>query len=168
MGRPTKVELSPFGQRLREAIDAHPSIVNRSAFLAEAKIQGPVLYRYETGEQSPRSEQVEKWASVLGCSAAWLQFGSESTLDTSTAQTWPLGAEEDVEWAIVAAELDADDAAAFRRERRYHGRPYGRQALLAMAMDAKTPRKVVDNAQAVVVTPREGTMMLGEAPKKRR
>lgn len=60
------VELAPFGVALREAIGASP-FKNRSAFLAAAGTQPPVLYRYETGEQSPRLDQISEWASLLGC-----------------------------------------------------------------------------------------------------
>lgn len=60
------VELAPFGIALREAIDASP-FKNRSAFLAAAGTQPPVLYRYETGEQSPRLDQITEWAQLLGC-----------------------------------------------------------------------------------------------------
>jgi hypothetical protein len=60
------VGLAPFGIALREAIDESP-FKNRSAFLAAAGTQPPVLYRYETGEQSPRLDQVAEWASLLGC-----------------------------------------------------------------------------------------------------
>jgi hypothetical protein len=60
------VGLAPFGIALREAIDESP-FKNRSAFLAAAGTQPPVLYRYETGEQSPRLDQVAEWAALLGC-----------------------------------------------------------------------------------------------------
>jgi hypothetical protein len=60
------VELAPFGIALREAIDESP-FKNRSAFLAAAGTQPPVLYRYETGEQSPRLDQIAEWAALLGC-----------------------------------------------------------------------------------------------------
>jgi hypothetical protein len=51
---------------LREAIEASP-FKNRSAFLAAAGTQPPVLYRYETGEQSPRLDQIAEWAALLRC-----------------------------------------------------------------------------------------------------
>ncbi len=101
MGRKrTKKELAPLGERLRTAIERSTIIKNRSDFAHAAKIQPAVLYRHETGEQSPRLEDVEAWAALLGVSPAWLAYEEA---------TEPVASPQDPELVAAASKVGLDD-----------------------------------------------------------
>jgi transcriptional regulator with XRE-family HTH domain len=107
----TKKVLAPFGERLRIAIERSP-IKNRSAFTTAAPIQPAQLYRYETGEQSPRLEDVERWAELLGVSPAWLAYDDGDAAEPDVSP-------QDAELQAAAAKvgLDADGLRTLRKIR---------------------------------------------------
>lgn len=139
-GRPTSSTLAPFGERLRQAID-ESRFRNRAEFLAELRMQPPVMYRYEKGEQSPRMQDVEAWARLLEVSPAWLGMGTgpmrTALLDAVTLEaTGTVSYDEDVEWAADQAGLDEEQKAALARVQRSIGRA-SRPLLLQAAMEIR-------------------------------
>lgn len=139
-GRPTTSTLAPFGERLRQAIE-ESRFRNRAEFLAELRMQPPVMYRYEKGEQSPRTQDVETWARLLDVSPAWLGMGVGPMrtifLDPVTVQaTGTVSYDEDVEWAAEQAGLDDDQKASLARVQRSIGRA-SRPLLLQAAMEIR-------------------------------
>lgn len=100
VGRTRARPLAPFGERLRQAIASSTAYKNRSDFAAALRLQPAVLYRYETGEQSPRLEDVERWAKMLDVAPAWLAYGTVDDAATPTEQ------DDDVRWAAEQVQLD--------------------------------------------------------------
>lgn len=141
------VGLAPFGVALREAIDASP-FKNRSAFLAAAGTQPPVLYRYETGEQSPRLDQIVEWATLLGCSPERLIPFVRPDREVEEATPHPLLLE------FLETELGKETTEAERatlaRVTRTHGRPRGIETYYTLISLLRTG---FDEAPAVTTIP---------------
>lgn len=160
MGRPSDKELADFGNRIREAIDEHPEFGSRNDFLHEARLAGPVLYRYETGEQSPRDSQVKEWAAILGINPAWLHYGVGPKRGADEAPNEPASAqEEDVRWAADQVGLGPGGRARLSAVRRSIG-PMPRSDLLAMAERIVANGEIERPTPPTIVTPKAGTRKL--------
>lgn len=171
-GHRQKMDGPEIGGRVRAIQEAKRPKLSQEALARQIGASRLTVSNIENGAtEKPRYDTIASIASVLEVDVTCLINGdappTESTLDTSTADPEPLGLTEDMRWAALAAELDAKETEAFMGERRYSGPLYGRQALLARAMEFKGTPKVVDRAQAVEVELRPGTMMLDGGPKKR-
>jgi transcriptional regulator with XRE-family HTH domain len=107
-------------------------VKNRSDFALAVRIQPAVLYRYETGEQSPRLEDVERWADVLEVAPAWLAYGAVDTEATPTEQ------DDDVRWAAEQMQLDERGLRHLRQIRALLG-PMSRAELLTAVEKIRNP-----------------------------
>lgn len=66
-----KRAFTPFGTRLREAIEAS-SYSSRAAFLRDVGIEPATVYRYEVGDRDPPLSLVQSFADALGVTVASL------------------------------------------------------------------------------------------------
>lgn len=88
MARGQKTEaLAPFGVRLRAAIDASKKYETRADFLRRLGLDPAQIYRYETGERTPRFGLVQRMAAALGVSVA--DLAGEDRLLEEEWEDWP-------------------------------------------------------------------------------
>lgn len=82
-------ELTPFGVRLRAAIEASPKYTSRAHFLRTLHRDPAQVYRYETGEREPPFDIVKEFAEALGVSVADLA-GEDRMLseDWTDTEAW--------------------------------------------------------------------------------